>query len=153
MGVHLLRYQVTDAAGKTRNIVLPMADSEVIADIQSYVTANSVAIGAVLGGVITACSVDYALTLPGGMKATYDADHLVSTGGKFAYTVTGSPYRFSFYVPTYLLTLISDSKDIPRSGATDTFLNAIEATANVSLTDKHENPLSGFLNGLRVNRK
>ena len=129
------------------------ARCETISDIQSFITNLADAFGDVLGGVITKASVDYVLTLPGGMKSTYDDDHLVWEGGLFAFSVTGSPYRISFFQPTYLRSLISDSKDIPNSGDTATMVNAMLNTTYITLTDKYGNPLSAFLQGKCVQRK
>ena len=153
MGVHLLTYQVTDAAGETKSVVIPMADTEAIADIQTFVTNHTALLDAVVDGVITKATVSYALTLPGGLDATPEADMLVSTGGLFSFTATGTGYRKSIYVPTVKNTLISDSKDIPNAGAVAAWITDLLSGTEVSPTDNYENVLAAFLSGTRVNRK
>jgi len=153
MGVHLLTWQITDADGNTRSIVMPMADTESVADIQTFVTNHAALLDAVVDGVISKASVQHALTLPGGLDATPEADMLVSTGGLFSFTATGTDYRKSIYVPTVKMALISDSKDIPNAGDVAAWITDLLSGTEISPTDNFENVLAAFLSGTRVNRK
>lgn len=153
MGVHLLTFQVTDADGKTKSIVYPMADTESIADLQTFVTNHAALLDAIVDGVLTQASVQYALTLPGGLDATPEDDMLVSTGGLFGFSATGTAYRFGIYVPTVKNALISNSKDIPNAGDTAAWITDLLSGTEVTITNQYENVLAAFLSGLRVNRK
>lgn len=153
MGVHLLSFQITDADGKTKSVVMPMADTESIADIQTFVTNHAPLLDNVVDGVISQASVQYSLTLPGGLDATPEDDLLVSTGGLFGFSATGTAYRHGIYVPTVKLALISNSKDIANAGDTATWITDLLSGTEVTLTNKFENVLAAFLGGLRVNRK
>jgi len=153
MGVHLLTFTITDAGGKSKAFVLPMADTEAIADIQAFVTATALAVDDCIGGIISSAQVAYALTLPGGLNATPVDDRLVNQGGLLAFAVTGSDYRTSSYLPTVVDALVGNNRDIENSGDMATLITALLATGSITLTDKHENPLASFLKGTRVNRK
>lgn len=153
MGVHLLSWTITDADGKTKSIVMPMADSEAIADVQTFVTNHAALLDAVVDGVITSAQVQYSLTLPGGLDATPEDDMLVGDGGLFAFSATGTAYRKSIYVPTVKLALISNNKDIANAGAVATWVTDLLSGTEVSLTDNYENVLAAFLSGTRVKRK
>jgi len=132
---------------------MPMASSEAIADIQTFVTNHAASLDAIVGGVIQSAQVSYALTLPGGLNDTPDDDRPVSRGGLFAFSAAGTAYRSSIYVPTIIPTLVANNGDIARAGATDTWLTDLLSGTEVSLTDKFENVLTAFLEGSRANRK
>lgn len=153
MGVHLLTFTILDSAGKTKSVVVPMADTESITDIQTFVTNHAALLDAVIGGVIQSAQVQYALTLPGGLNATPADDMPVSRGGLFAFSATGTAYRKSIYVPTVLASLISNDGDIPNAGATATWITDLLSGTEISPTDNYENVLASFLSGSRVNRK
>lgn len=153
MGIHLLTWQIQDSNGDTKSVVMPMADSEAIADIQTFVTNHAALLDAVIGGVIAKATVSYALTLPGGLNPTPADDKPVSRGGLFGFSATGTTYRKGIYVPTVLDTLIANSGDIPNSGVTATWITDLLSGTEVSITDNYENVLSAFLSGERVDRK
>lgn len=153
MAISLLSWQILDAGGKTKSIVMPMAATESQADIQTFVTNHAPLLDAIIDGVITGASVQLALTLPGGLETVPAVDMLVSTGGLFGFSVTGSAYRKALYVPAVKNSLISDTKDIPNAGAAATWITDVLSGTEVSITDNFENPLAAFLGGERVNRK
>jgi len=153
MGVHLLTWQITDVDGKTKSVVMPLADTESVADIQTFVTNHALLLDAVIDGYISQVTVAYAMTLPGGLDVTPEDDMLVSTGGLFSFTATGTAYRKAIYVPTVKNSLISNSKDIANAGAVATWITDVLSGTEVSVTDNYENVLSAFLSGTRVNRK
>jgi uncharacterized membrane protein len=153
MAVNLISISVVDAGGGRRAIVLPVASTETIDAIQSWVTNRIGLFDAVIGGVIEACTVQMALALPGGLKDTAIDDHLVDHGGLLSFSCAGTPYRYSVYVPTYLQTLIENDKTIPNTGATLTNTASMLAETYVTFTDKYANAFASFLGGNRVNRK
>jgi len=153
MGVHLLTWQDTDVDGKTKSVVMPMADAESVADIQTFVTNHAPLLDACIDGYISQVTVAYAMTLPGGLDVTPEDDMLVSTGGLFSFTATGTAYRKAIYVPTIKNSLISNSKDIPNAGAIATWITDLLSGTEVDITNNFENVLSAFLSGTRVNRK
>jgi len=153
MGVHLLTFQITDGYGLTKSVVIPMADTEAIADIQTFVTNHAPHLDEVIGGVITKASVQYALTLPGGLDSVAENDHPVKHGGLFAFSVTGSAYRKSIYVPTVLHTLIAEGGNIANSGFTAAWITDLLSGTEISPTNNHEQVLASFLSGKQVDRK
>ena len=153
MGVHLLAWQITDGAGATKSIVMPMADAESIADIQTFVTNHALILDDVVGGVITAATVSYALTLPGGLDPTADIDHPVKHGGLFGFSATGTAYRYGIYVPTVKHALIAEGGNIANAGDTATWITDLLSGTEISPTNKHENVLASFLSGKWVDRK
>lgn len=153
MAVSLLSWQILDAGGKTKSIVMPMAGTESQSDIQTFVTNHAPLLGAVLDGVITGVSVQLALTPPGGLPTTPLADKLVSTGGLMGFSCVGTDYRKAIYLPTVKNALISDTRDIPNTGDMADWITDLLSGTEVSITDNYENVLSAFLGGTRVNRK
>jgi len=153
MGVHLLSYTIQDADGKTKSVVIPMADTEAIADIQTFVTNHSALLDACLDGIITKAAVSYALTLPGGLNDTPANDSHVEEGGLFAFNATGTSYRKSIYVPAYAKSLIANSGDIANAGDTAAWITDLLSGTEVSPTDNFENVLASFLSGTLKYRK
>jgi hypothetical protein len=154
MGVHIVSIQIEDEGGNHKSIVYPVPDSEPLADIQTFITGVMPELDAVLGGKITQASVQMALSLPGGLKAVALADYPVRDGALMGYSVTGSIYRTSHFLPTFLRTLINSADSVDNAGLTLAYNNALiagEAVLNVS--DLHENPLAAFLSGRGRGRK
>lgn len=153
MGVHLISFQITDAGGKTRSVVMPTADSETYAAICAFVLEVDSLLDAVIGGYISNASVQMTCPLGAGLATSATADYHVSDGGLLSFGATGTAYRSSIYVPTYDRALIDDNKSIADAGATQALQQAILGGVNVTITDKWENALSSFLGGSGVHRK
>jgi len=145
--------KITDAAGKSKSIVQFCADSETMANILLYVLQVDSLFDAVVDGVIVSASVMLNAPIDGALDDTPEDDMLVGDGGVLAFSVTGSVYRHSMYIPTVKLALISNNKDIPNADAVAALVTAMLSETNIALTDRYENPLAAFLEGTRVSRK
>jgi len=153
MGVHLISFKISDAAGKSKSIVFPCPDTATYAEVCAFVTQIDSLVDGVISGIIDSASVQMACPIDGGLNATPADDMLVEDGGLLGFSVTGSAYRTGLYIPTYSQSLIGNDKDIPNAGATASLITALLSGTNVDVTDKWENPLAAFLKGTRVHRK
>ena len=108
---------------------------------------------AISGLAISDASVQLGLTLPGGIKTTPTADYRTDAGGLFAFSVTGSEYRTSIYVPG-ILDAMRNGDDIPVSFTeVDDFVQACEVGPGVPVSDKYANVIASFLGSRYAQRK
>ena len=153
MGVHLISWKITDAAGAAKSIVMQCADTETYANIALFVLQVDSLLDAVVDVVITSATVAMNCPIDGGLDETPEDDMLVGDGGVMGFAVTGSAYRTSMFIPTVKLNLIGNDRDIANAGATAALITALLSETNIALTDKHENVLASFLSGTRRSRK
>lgn len=153
---NLLGIQITDEGGKVRNLVLPVNYTATVANIQTFLDSHLDKLDNVVGGKITGVFVTLAMSLAGmeNPKSAPLADHPVDTGGLLGFIATGTKYRSSIFVPTYLNSLIDANKSIANSGDTATFISSVLGGESViTLTDLGGRALESFLSGKRKHRK
>jgi len=153
---HLLGIQITDEGGRKRNVVYPVQSTATVAQIQTFVDAHLDKLDNVVGGLVTGAFVTLSLSI-GGLaqgKGAAVADHSVKNGGLLGFTATGTKYRASIYVPSFLGTLIDAQDSIADAGATAVLITSIlSGEANISICDLAGRDLVSFLGGNAVHRK
>lgn len=153
---NLLGIQITGEGGGIRNLVLPVNSTATVANIQTFVDAHLDKLDNVIGGQITGVSLTLAMSIAGlaNGKGAVVADHHIRSGGLFGFAATGTKYRSSIFVPTFLKTLIGVSGSIDNAGDTATWLASVLGGETViTLTDMSGRALASFLSWERVYRK
>lgn len=153
MGVHVISLTLLDSGGSKKAVTYHCADSETIADIQTFVTGHAPKLAAAVGAQVLAASVQYSLALPGGLPAAAD-DYPVDNGALLGFSVTGTQYRHGIYVPSVLRAFLDNDRAVLDIGAMNTYqLSILSGEAAISLTNKHEQLLAAFLGGDGADRK
>ncbi|KKM74446.1 hypothetical protein LCGC14_1400230 [marine sediment metagenome] len=153
MGVHLVTFQITDAGGNSKSIVIPCPDTATYTEIAAFVLEVDSLIDACISGIITNAQVMMSCPIDGGLNPTPADDMLVIDGGLLGFSATGTAYRSGLYIPTYANSLMGNDKDIPNTGATAALVTALIGGVNIDVSDKFENHLDAFLSGAKVHRK
>ena len=153
MPVDLVTFKMVDDRGKSKSAVFPIAAGHTLVDIGTFVVVMAANVDAISGLAIADASIQLSLTLPGTVKTTPTPKYRTDEGGLFAFSVTGSEYRTSVYIPGVLDTM-RNGDDIPTSFTEiDDFVTAMETGPGVAVTDKHANPIDSFLGGRYTQRK
>jgi hypothetical protein len=149
----LVSFRIVGANGAKKSMVIPVASASTQAEIEAFVAEIDQLLDNCIDGYIDLVTVtkSVSFSVTGDTAA---ADRHVDDGGLLSFSATGIDLKYGIYVPTFALSLITDtSKDIANAGATATFLAALLGGANVDVTDRNDHVLSGFLKGTRVSRK
>lgn len=144
---------MNDAAGKRRTFPVWVQDGYTVAQLQTFINNFVPLLDAVIGAQILDVSVGYTMTVPGGLKGSPDAGSEVRQGALLSYDATGTPYRFSLFVPTWDEAGYT-ADVVNNTGAYATFItNLLNGDGTVLPCDKYDNDLSAYLGGEQTFRK
>ncbi len=150
----LLSVKLTDDADKSAavNIFLPAAAT--IAQLQAFSDALLPYLDQVTGAKIAAVTVALNLTLPGGLKASPLADHLLQFGSNWAFDAANTPYRHTVHVPAVDTSKVVGGEINVSDSECVSWTNFI-ATGDGTLApvDPYANDLSAFLGAVVSFRK
>jgi hypothetical protein len=149
MGVHVISLGVVDYLGDRKTIALYLPDTTTVATINTVLSTFLPALDDVIDGKIDSASVQFGLTLPGGLKGSAIVGKDVHNGANLTFDVTGSDYSHSIYVPTWEEAGFA-GQSVLITGDYDTLEGEIVAD---NFTDRDGLGFDSFTSGLRVRRK
>jgi hypothetical protein len=92
---------ILDGKGKTSHMFVNLPSATSVINWTLFASTWAAAIDAVIGGQITNIGVCYRFGLPGGIKASPDADSDVEEGGRMSFR-TANNWVTKFRIPTFL---------------------------------------------------
>lgn len=149
----LVSFRIVGANGAKKSMVIPVSSANTQTEIEAFVAEIDQLLDNCIDGYIDLVTVTKSVAFSvTGTSAL--ADRHVDDGGLLSFSATGIDLKYGIYVPTYALSLITDtSKDIANSGATATLTSALLGGANADVVDRNDHALASFLKGTRVTRK
>lgn len=152
--VTTLSIPVIDDAGKIKRIPIHFPATVTLAQVQAYSDAFLAAADDVLGGIFSAPSVQFELTLPGGLDVAPVADHFNRQGALLGFGAANTNYAHSIYLPSFLDALIA-SGQISTGDALFVAVRDLLVTGDGTITpsDKNGNDLDTFQTAVLSFRK
>jgi len=149
----LVSFGITDDAGKRRTWACPIPSGFTDAQIQTWIDAVSADLDAAIGGVVADVSVAKAFALPGGLKATADANSEIRQGALLSYGAADTPYRYSHFIPTWDEAGYTGDT-VLTTGVYGAFVTELlDGNGTIAPCDKYENDLDQWLGGVQTFRK
>lgn len=148
-------YSVTDSDGDSRSMVVPVPRGALtLAEITGFMEAQAALIDPILDGAITEMRVEIKVPVPGGLKASPNANAEVQKGGLFTFALDGSDYSYSIRVPALLPSLFSGKEVNTADTDVTAFVNSIIAGLDVAGTQvTPSNPFEFDINALKTAKK
>lgn len=147
--VHVISIGVEDYLGGRKTIPLYLPATTTVATINTLLGTMLPLLDAVIDPKISSASVQFGLTLPGGLKADAIAGKDVHNGANLTYDPADTDYAFSIYIPGWEEAGFA-GQAVLETGAYDDFETEL-VTDN--FTDRDGNGFDSFTTGNRVRRK
>ena len=153
---NLISYSLLDASGKRGNLLVYIPVGPTMTNIQDFSDAFVPLLDDVTSAKIESGTISFALTLPGGIKASADAGVFIQHGANYAFDAANTDYRHTLRVPAAALATLSGNTIItPENGnAVELFITQlISGSDSVYPTDRYANDLVAFLGGTKTFRR
>lgn len=143
--VTTLSVPVIDDAGKIKRVPVHFPATVTLAQIQAYSDTFAVAIDDVVGGILSAPTVTFQLTLPGGLDVAVTADHFNRQGALLNFGAANTNYSHSVYVPSWLDTGIAAGEITVAGSPWADFITLLSTgDGTIAPTDKQGNDLEAL---------
>lgn len=140
----LVSIQVVDADGTAKAFDLPIRYDDAtatLASLAAWVSGLGVSLDTVTDGKVTKIRLSILIPLPGGIKASANANSINERTGLITFSASGTPNAYGVDVPALLPSLFS-ADTIPDAGAIaafEAYLTTVSGT--IVATDRYGDPL------------
>lgn len=149
-------FQLLDADGSSKACDVPFKYDDAtatLASIATWIQGLGVAIDSVTDGQITKIRISLLIPLPGGIKASPNANSVNERTGLITFSASGTPNAYGVDVPGFLPSLFAGDA-LPSAGAVATlesYLTTVSGT--IVATDRYGNALVARKRGKKTFRE
>ncbi|HRE47193.1 MAG TPA: hypothetical protein PLD47_05660 [Aggregatilineales bacterium] len=161
MAISVISFSVRDADGDTYSVPFHIPSTGItLARFQQLANVLATALDDVIDGIIVSASLEFGLSLPGGLDTVPVAYCEVQKGALFNFTAAGTSYSHGIYIPSFTPALFEgdsvNTGDTAVQALRDAILNGIAADIDdpaVAPSDRYENDLTALVKATKRFRK
>lgn len=135
-------YAVEDYAGKNAIVRVFVDATATLAEIQSMSDAMAAELDPITDGKIVGATVNLALTLPGGLKASAVAGSDINRGINWAFTAADTTYGHTIRTPAPPDAIVDGEAIVPNADTNDWITACLDGDAVTEPSDEYANDLT-----------